>query len=92
MRQCLVRKYYFNFVFDQINATHKLSTVVLLNISVETDAFSCSLWLIESIKAQYVFEIWIFSNIVNVFTVISDHFNASMLDKSINFFSKILLS
>ncbi len=29
---------------------------------------------------------WIFCNILNVFTVTFDQFNASMLNKSINFF------
>ncbi len=79
----LVRKYLFNYYYFvyQINATHKLSTVVLLNISGETDIFSSSLWWIESIKEQNVFKIGIFSNIINIYAVTFDHFNASIPKK-----------
>ncbi len=42
--------------------------------------------MIESSIEQHLFEIEIFSNIINVFTVTFDHFNASWLNKSINFF------
>ncbi len=40
---------------------------------------------IESWKEQHLFEIEIFSNIINVFTVTFDQFNASLINKSINF-------
>ncbi len=36
----------------------------------------------------YFFKIEIFWNIVNVFTVTFDQFNASLMNKSINFFEK----
>ncbi len=42
---------------------------------------------IESSKEQRLFEIEIFCNIINVFTGTFDHFNASLLNKSINFFN-----
>ncbi len=41
---------------------------------------------IESSKEQHLFEIEIFCNIINVFTVSFDQFNASLID--INFFKK----
>ncbi len=47
-----------------------LKTIVLLNIFLETMTVS----------------IEIFYNIINVFTVTLDQFNASMLNKSINLF------
>ncbi len=40
----------------------------------------------ESSKEQHLFEIEIFSNIINVFAVAFDQFNASLMNKSINFF------
>ncbi len=40
---------------------------------------------IESSKEQHLFEIEIFCNIINVITVTFDQFNASLMDKSINF-------
>ncbi len=42
----------------------------------------------KSSKEQHLFETEIFCNIINVFTVIFDQFNASMLNKNINFFKK----
>ncbi len=45
------------------------------------------IWWIESSKEQHLFEIEIFCNIISVFTVTFDQFNASLLNKSI----KILL-
>ncbi len=43
---------------------------------------------IESSKEQHLFEIEIFWNIINVFTVTFDQFNASLMIKSINFFQQ----
>ncbi len=40
---------------------------------------------IESSEEQHLFEIEIFCNIINVFTVTFDQFNESLLNKSINF-------
>ncbi len=42
----------------------------------------------EKFKEQHLFEIEIFRNIINVFTVTLDSFNASLMNKSINFFFK----
>ncbi len=39
----------------------------------------------ESKKNQHLFEIEIFCNIVNIFTVTFDKFNAYLMNKSINF-------
>ncbi len=64
---------YFNFVFDQINATHKLSTVVLLNISWKLMHFLQSLINRKYKKWQYVLKYESFLTSVNVFTVIFDH-------------------
>ncbi len=44
---------------------------------------------IESSKEQHLFETEIFCNIINVLTVTFDQFNASLMNKSINFFLKI---
>ncbi len=44
-----------------------------------------SLWWIESSKEQILFENEVFCNIINVFTVTFDQFNASLLNKHINF-------
>ncbi len=41
---------------------------------------------IESSKEQCLFEIEIFCNIINVFTVTFDKFNVSLMNKNINFF------
>ncbi len=41
------------------------------------------------IKKQHLFEIEIFCNITNVFTVTLDIFNAALLNKSIQIFSKL---
>ncbi len=65
-----------------------LKTVVLLNIFVETMIiffFMIHRW-IESSKVQHLFEI--FCNIINVFTVTSHQFNASLMNTSINFSQK----
>ncbi len=43
------------------------------------------LWWIESSIEQHLFEIEIFPNIINVFTVTFDQFNASLLNKSITY-------
>ncbi len=40
------------------------------------------------LKEQYLFEIYIFCDIINVFTVTFDQFNASLLNKNINFLKK----
>ncbi len=41
--------------------------------------------LIESSKEQHLFQIEIFCDIINVFTVTFDQFNASLMNNSINF-------
>ncbi len=41
---------------------------------------------INSLKEQHLLKIEIFFNIINVFTVTFDHFNESLLNKSMNFF------
>ncbi len=63
-----------------------LKTVVLTNIFVETDLFFRIHRWIESSKEQHFFKIEIFCYIINVFTVTFDQFNASLINKSINFF------
>ncbi len=67
-----------------------LKTVVLLHIFVETVTpliFQDS--LINTIsKEQHLFQIEIFCNILNVFTVTFDRFNVYLLNKNINFFKK----
>ncbi len=55
-----------------------LNTVVL-NIFVETEII---IWWIESSKEQHLFEIEIFCNVINVFTITFDQFNASLLNKT----------
>jgi len=68
-----------------------LKAVVLLEMFVETQtSFIRILW--EGSKEQLLFKIEIFSNNGKVFTVTYDKFNASLLYKSINFFSKIVLT
>ncbi len=47
--------------------------------------FFWNLWWIESSKEQHLFEIKIFCNIINIFTGTFDQFNASLLNKTINF-------
>ncbi len=42
------------------------------------------LWWIENSNEQRLFEIEIFCNIINVFTVTCDHLNASKLNKTIH--------
>ncbi len=42
----------------------------------------------ESSKEEHLFKIEIFCNIMNVFTVAFDKFNASLLNKNINFFKQ----
>ncbi len=66
-----------------------LKTVVLHNIFVETVIilFFRILWWIESSK-EHLFEIESFCNIINIFTVTFDQFNASLMNKSINFLEK----
>ncbi len=46
------------------------------------------LWYLESLKEQHLCEIEIFCNIINVFTIISDQFKASFLNKSMKCWSK----
>ncbi len=46
------------------------------------------LWYLESLKEEHLCEIEIFCNIINVFTVISDQFKASLLNKSMKCWSK----
>jgi len=43
-------------------------------------------------KKQHLFKIEIFYNIINVFTVTFHQFNASLMNKSINFFQKIIIT
>ncbi len=57
------------------------------NSSTSRDIFVRIIWWIESLKEQHLFAVEIFSNIINVFLVTFDKFNASLLNKSI----KILL-
>ncbi len=54
----------------------------LLNIFVETQIFFTILWWIEISKDQHCFVIRIFCNIIVVFNVTFDQFNASLLNKS----------
>ncbi len=61
-----------------------LKTVVLHNIFVETVMYF--IFLDSQMNRQHLFEIEIFCNIINVFTVTFDQFNASLMNKSINFF------
>ncbi len=61
-----------------------LKTVVLHNILVETVKHFL-FWRIESSKEQHLLEMEIFCNIINIFTVTFDQFNAALLNKSINF-------
>lgn len=42
------------------------------------------------LKEQHLFEIDMFCKIINVFTVVFDHFNPSLLSKSINIDLNIL--
>ncbi len=49
-----------------------MKTVKLLNI------------IVESSKEQHLYEIEIFCNIINVFSVTFHQFNASLLSKSVN--------
>ncbi len=46
------------------------------------------LWWIQSSKEQHFYEIEIFCDFVNIFTVTFDQFNVSMLNKSIKVFFK----
>jgi len=62
-------------------------TVELLNIFVETVIiilFSRIFRWIESLKEQQLFEIEIFCNIINVFTITFDKWNTSLLKKKQN--------
>ncbi len=57
-----------------------------VNIFVETVMllfFRIHRW-IESSKEQHLFDIEIYCSIINVFTLTSDQFNASLLSKSMN--------
>ncbi len=60
---------------------------MLLNIFVETCIFQDSL-IYKKIKKEqhFFFKTEIFCNIINVFTVPLDQFNASLLNKNINMF------
>ncbi len=71
-----------------------LKTVVLHNISVETDTFYFSGFTDEhkSLKEQHLFEIEIICDIINDFTVTFDQFNVSLMNKSTAFLKKILLT
>ncbi len=46
------------------------------------------LWWIENSKEQHLFETEILCNIINVFTVTFDQFNAALLNKSVYLFQK----
>ncbi len=63
-----------------------LKTVVLLNIFVEI-----MIHLFQDYLMNGKFK-WKFCNIINVFTVTSDQFNASLVHNSINLFKKIFLT
>ncbi len=71
-----------------------LKTVVLHNISVETDTFYFSGFTDEqkSLKEQHLFEIEIICDIINDFTVTFDQFNVTLMNKSTAFLKKILLT
>ncbi len=64
-----------------------LKNLVMLNIFVETviQYIIFKGYFDESLKKQHLFEIDIFCNVINVSTVTFDHFNASLINKSINF-------
>ncbi len=64
-----------------LSTAHHL--VVLLNIFVETVMRLIFFRIYRSSKEQRLFEIKIFCNIINVFTVTFDHFIASLMNKSI---------
>ncbi len=63
---------------------------VLLHIFVESvmHYFFRILWWLEGSKEQHLFELEIICNIINIFTLTFDKPNASLLNKSINFFQK----
>ncbi len=66
-----------------------LKTVALLNIYFcgNRDAFFSGFFE-ESLKEQHLFEIKLFCNIINVFTVTYDLFNESLLNKVLISFQK----
>ncbi len=61
-----------------------------ININAENSCAFCGyiffrlLWWIQSSKEQHLFEIEMFCNIIKIFTVTIDHFNATLLNRSIN--------
>jgi len=55
---------------------------------VETDTLFSGY---RKFKERDLFEIEIFCNIIHIFTVTFDQFNASLLNKSINFFKKKII-
>ncbi len=66
-------------IFIIINV-ERVEQVVLLNMFVKT------------VIKQYLFKIRIFCSILNVLTVTFDQFNASLLNKSINYFFILFLN
>ncbi len=46
----------------------------------------------SAVPKKHLFQIENFCNIINVFTVISHHFDASLQNKSMNSFKKILVT
>ncbi len=63
-----------------------LITILLIINAENSCATFCleDLWWIENSNEQCLFEIEIFCNIINVFTVTRDHLNASKLNKTIH--------
>ncbi len=64
--------------------------LVLILVLYENSSF-CILWWIDSLKEHNLFKIF-YCNIINYFYVTFDQFDAFLLNKSINFLQKIILT
>ncbi len=71
---------------------HSRNFIIIIIILCFLKLINNFFWWIERSKDQYLFEIEIFCNIINVLTVKFDQFNASLLNKSINFLKNILMT
>ncbi len=70
------------------SVSHDPSEIILICWLRAQETFIITDKCFDEYKQKLLFEVDIFCNILNVFTVTFDQFNASLLNKSLHFFQK----
>ncbi len=82
------------YLFPVFSVSYDPSEIILLcyfGAHFYENSYFCILWWIDSLKEHNLFKIF-YCNIINYFYVTFDQFDAFLLNKSINFLQKIILT